>query len=60
MLELINGKKAFDITKSLLIKHNLLVKDLSKKLNEGEYLRIAVRDREDNEYLVKCLKLEMK
>lgn len=41
-----------------LLKHNILIKDCgSKKAFEGgNYVRIAVRDREDNSKLVKALK----
>ena len=55
MCELVNGMKAKDLTKRLYIDHNLLVKDLSGKISEGEYLRIAVRNTEDNNKLVCAL-----
>lgn len=55
MCELVNGMKAKDLTKRLYMDHNLLVKDLSGKISEGEYLRIAVRNTEDNNKLVCAL-----
>ena len=55
MCELVNGMKAKDLTKRLYIDHNLLVKDLSGKISKGEYLRIAVRNTEDNNKLVCAL-----
>ncbi len=41
-----------------LLKHNILIKDCGTKkaFNGGNYIRLAVRDREDNAYLVKTLK----
>ena len=55
MCEIVNGMKAKDLTKRLYIDHNLLVKDLSGKIGEGEYLRIAVRNTDDNNRLVFAL-----
>lgn len=59
MVELENGKTAKEITKNMLIKHNLFVKDLSGKLKEGQFLRIAVRNTEDNDKLLIALKKEL-
>lgn len=41
-----------------LLKHNILIKDCGTKkaFNGDSYIRIAVRDRRDNKYLVKILK----
>lgn len=55
MVELKNGMTAKEFTKKMLIDYNLIVKDLSKKVN-GEYLRFAVRNSEDNDKLVNALK----
>lgn len=55
MVELKNGMTAKEFTKEMLIDYNLIVKDLSKKVN-GEYLRFAVRNSEDNDKLVNALK----
>ncbi len=58
MLELTNGMTACELTKKLYSQHNLFVKDLSTKVN-GEYLRIAIRTEEENEFLCKALKSVM-
>jgi histidinol-phosphate/aromatic aminotransferase/cobyric acid decarboxylase-like protein len=58
MVEITNGKTAAELTKSLLLNYNLFVKDLSTKAN-GEYLRIAIRDKVDNNKLVAALKNEL-
>ena len=58
MGELTNGMKANSLTESLLAHHNILIKDLSKKVNK-EYIRLAVRDTEDNDILIKALKEEL-
>lgn len=42
----------------LLLKHNILIKDCDSKkaFDNGNFIRIAVRDRKDNHYLVNVLK----
>lgn len=42
----------------LLLKHNILIKDCGTKMafNGGNYIRLAVRNRNDNHYLVETLK----
>ena len=58
MLELTGGQTAEELTRKLLLNHNLFVKDLSAKTN-GEYLRIAIRNKQDNNKLVAALKAEL-
>lgn len=48
-----------ELTKRLLLKYNLFIKDLSKKVNGKPYVRIAVRNTEDNDRLIKAIKIEM-
>lgn len=54
----IDGKKAADITVSLLEKYNIFIKDLSSKkgFESGDYIRLAVRDQKDNDVLIAALK----
>ena len=54
MIELLNGSVR-NVTKRLLTEYNLLVKDLYDKLGGKEYMRIAIRNKEDNDRLVKAL-----
>ena len=51
----INSRK---LAITLLDKYKLIIKDLSsKKTFEGRnFIRLAVRDKTDNDYLIKCLK----
>ena len=58
LVEIMNGMKASELTKRLLIESDLLIKDLSKKIVRGDkqYIRLAVRDSEDNAKLVKALR----
>lgn len=58
MIELCNGMSAKHVTKQLLLEHNLFVKDLSGKVqrDQRQFLRIAVRNEEDNDKLVCGLK----
>ena len=54
----IDGKKAADITVSLLEKYNIFIKDLSSKkgFESGDYIRLAVRDQKDDDVLIVALK----
>lgn len=59
MCELVGGKfSSHELAVQLLSKFNILIKDCSGKaaFAGGEYIRIAVRDRKDNHYLVESLK----
>ena len=60
MVELVNGQSTRELTKVLLVKHNLFIKDLSAKMNGGQFLRLAVRDTADNNKLIKALKQELR
>lgn len=58
MLELINGMEAKELVKLLLLEYNLFIKDLSKKIQTGDsrqFIRIAIRNSEDNNKLVTAL-----
>ena len=57
MVELSDKITAKEFTKKLLIKHNIFVKDLTKKIGE-KYVRIAIRNKEDNDKLITALKKE--
>jgi len=48
-----------ELTKKLFAKYSILVKNLSKKICVGNYLRIAVRNTEDNNILIEALKKEV-
>lgn len=60
MVEITDKFTAKELTKQLLIKHNILIKDLSKKVvvDNRQFVRIAVRDTNDNNVLLKALKEE--
>jgi len=59
MIEIKNKICAKELTKNLLIKHNLFIKDLTKKTNGKNYIRVAIRNTEDNDKLVNALKEEL-
>ena len=50
--------KANALQKTLLIKYNLLVKELTSK-TEQNYLRLAIRNNSDNDVLIEALKTEL-
>lgn len=57
MIELLGGVTAETVTSELLLKKNILVKNLSSKINneKRQFLRIAVRNEEDNGLLTDAL-----
>ena len=59
MIRITEKITAFELAKKLLTKYNILVKDLTSKINKTghkeQYLRIAVRNEEDNNRLVNAL-----
>lgn len=61
MVEIVNGMTAGELTRQLLLKHNLLIKDLSGKVKRGkrQFVRLAIRSVEDNEKLLEALRREM-
>lgn len=59
MVELEEEISPKELLKTLLIKHNLLIKELTTKTNGRNYLRLAVRNTEDNDVLVAAMKEEL-
>ena len=59
MVELEKETSPKELLKTLLIKHNLLIKELTTKTNGRNYLRLAVRNTEDNNLLIKAMKEEL-
>ncbi len=61
MIEITGGMGASELTKRLLFTHNLFVKDLSGKISRDgrQFIRVAVRNTEDNNRLVDALKCEL-
>lgn len=58
MAEITNKISSKELTKILLLKYNLFIKDLSGKikLDNRQFIRLAVRNSSDNDLLVKALK----
>ena len=58
MVELVGEMGAHELTKRLLSEHDILVKDLTKKLSDSgrRYLRIAIRGTDDNDRLIAAMK----
>ncbi len=59
MVELEDGIDPKSLLKKLLIRHNLLIKELTTKTNGRNYLRLAVRNTEDNDVLIAAMKAEL-
>lgn len=59
MVELVEGISPKELLKTLLIKHDLLIKELTTKTNGRNYLRLAIRNTQDNDELIRALKAEL-
>ena len=58
MCEIVEKIKAKDLTRLLLDRHNILIKDLSSKNGiKGEYIRIAVKKPEENNKLIEAINM---
>ena len=56
MVELEEAINPKELLKTLLIRFNLLIKELTTKTNGRNYLRLAVRNTEDNDTLISAMK----
>ncbi len=59
MVELNQSISPKKLLKTLLIKYEILIKELSTKINGRNYLRLAIRNTEDNDTLLAALKAEI-
>ncbi len=59
MVELDEGISPKELLKTLLIKYEILIKELTTKTNGRNYLRLAVRCTEDNDRLLEALRTEL-
>lgn len=59
MVELDEKISPKELLKTLLVKYELLIKELTTKTNGRNYLRLAVRNSEDNNKLLTALRNEM-
>lgn len=58
MIELTGSLTAVKLAVLLLVKYDIFIKDLSSKMHDGDrqFIRVSIRNRQDNEILVKALK----
>lgn len=56
LVRLTGNMTARELTKKLLVEYNLLIKDLSKKLKRTDCVRIAIRNKADNDKLLVAMK----
>ncbi len=59
MVELDDSINPKELLKTLLIKYEILIKELTTKTNGRNYLRLAVRCTEDNDRLLEALRMEL-
>lgn len=57
MVEITNGMTAKEVTKRMLLQHNMVIKNLFAKLqiDNRQFLRLAVRTQEENEKMIQAL-----
>lgn len=57
MVELLDGRRSGDVVRELLVHEQILLKDLTGKIKCGDrqFLRIAIKDRVENERMVRAL-----
>lgn len=57
MAEITNGMTAAEVTRTLIVRHGILIKNLFAKVNRngGQYIRLAVRNTEENDRIVRAL-----
>ena len=60
MVEIADDISPKELLKTLLIKYEILIKELTTKTNGRNYLRLAVRCTEDNDRLLEALRTELK
>lgn len=61
MAEITTGITAAELTRVLIVKHNILIKNLFSKVNtdQKQYVRLAIRNRQDNDRLIAALMSEL-
>lgn len=62
MAEITNGMTAAELTRVLIVEHNILIKNLLAKVNgKGkQYIRLAIRTEEEDNKLIEALRKELK
>jgi histidinol-phosphate/aromatic aminotransferase/cobyric acid decarboxylase-like protein len=57
LIEILNGMSSDEISTQLLLDYGVYVRNCSDKIGlHGEFIRIAARSKEENEYIVKSLR----
>ena len=59
MIELEKAISPQDLLQRLLVHHKLLIKELTTKTNGRNFLRLAVRNAEDNDILLRAMQIEL-
>lgn len=61
MAEITNGQSASELTRWLLLRHDILIKDLTAKMGQNgkQYVRLAIKTEKENQKLVEALAEEL-
>ena len=54
----VKGISSDELAKKLLVRHNILIKNLARKTGQN-YIRLAIRNQSDNNILIEALKQEL-
>lgn len=62
MAEITNGMTAAELTRVLIVEHNILIKNLLAKVNGNgkQYIRVAIKTEEEDNKLIEALHKELK
>lgn len=60
MVEVEKGIQPKDLLRNLLVRHQMLVKELTTKKNGRNYLRFAIRGQNDDDLLIAAMKEELR
>ena len=59
MIKVRDGRYARKLLKSLLVNHDILIKDLALKTSSSGYMRIAIKSPKENDILIRAMKEEI-
>ena len=61
MAEVTTGMTAKELNRKLIVKHNLLIKNLVAKIQQNgrQYIRLAVKTTKENDKLIAAIKEEL-
>ena len=57
LIEILNGESSDDFVFNMLINHGIYLRTCSDKIGlNGEFVRLASRTKDENQYIIECFK----